>query len=572
MAAFDFPNSPNTNDVHTENGVSFKWDGTVWKRVSATGAQGPTGGTGAQGATGPTGAQGQKGAQAYISDAAPSSGVVAGDLWWDSDSGDFSIYFDDGSGSPSAQWVEVGSTGPTGPTGSTGPTGAQGATGSTGAQGATGSGGSTGSQGAVGATGAQGATAAQGAQGAQGATGATGAQGATGNAGAQGAAGNAGAQGSAGSATISNNSQYRLITGGSGTNLAGNTYATWNGNNLALRGGQNQNCTIELASDEGDNANDFWRVMSQHSDNALAIDHYGTGAWVEKLQIASDGIVTSTATHPQITLKDPQNRQISLRAPSTTYQASVGTDTSHALIFYTNGYSNERMRITNSGEVGINNTNPTQAKLVAQTASGMSIAAIKDNTGASISLGGVTQPRVLLEAGASASEFKLYTAAGSSYGSPSWGEKFRVRSTGEVTSPANAMFFATGRSGSFSNATWGYIKPANVIFDVGSNYISSGTYEGGYEAPVDGKYMVIMDGLVYPLGENQFAQTRFKKNGSVYGQVKQFNGNSSNHTGHTQIVLMQCSAGDKINQEYYTNSNSGYPYGSQWHFIVYLVG
>ena len=84
--------------------------------------------------------------------------------------------------------------------------------------------------------------------------------------------------------------------------------------------------------------------------------------------------------------------------------------------------------------------------------------------------------------------------------------------------------------------------------------------------------MVIMDGLVYPLGENQFAQTRFKKNGSVYGQVKQFNGNSSNHTGHSQTVLMQCSAGDKINQEYYTNSNSGYPYGSQWHFIVYLVG
>ena len=42
MAAFNFPNSPSTNDVHTENGVSFKWDGTVWKRQSGTGAQGPT--------------------------------------------------------------------------------------------------------------------------------------------------------------------------------------------------------------------------------------------------------------------------------------------------------------------------------------------------------------------------------------------------------------------------------------------------------------------------------------------------------------------------------------------------
>ena len=51
MAAFDFPNSPSVNDQHTDNGITFKWDGTVWKRVSATGAQGPTGATGSQGAT-----------------------------------------------------------------------------------------------------------------------------------------------------------------------------------------------------------------------------------------------------------------------------------------------------------------------------------------------------------------------------------------------------------------------------------------------------------------------------------------------------------------------------------------
>ena len=61
MAAFDFPSSPSVNDVYTANGISYKWDGTVWKRVSATGAQGPTGATGSQGATGPTGAQGATG-------------------------------------------------------------------------------------------------------------------------------------------------------------------------------------------------------------------------------------------------------------------------------------------------------------------------------------------------------------------------------------------------------------------------------------------------------------------------------------------------------------------------------
>ena len=35
MAAFNFPNSPSTNDVHTENGVSWKWNGTVWKKIAS---------------------------------------------------------------------------------------------------------------------------------------------------------------------------------------------------------------------------------------------------------------------------------------------------------------------------------------------------------------------------------------------------------------------------------------------------------------------------------------------------------------------------------------------------------
>ena len=143
MAAFDFPNSPNTNDVYTANGISYKWDGTVWKRVSATGAQGPTGATGSQGdtgSTGPTGAQGATGA----------------------------------GGSTGAQ----GATGSTGPTGPTGPSGATGAQGAAGAQGATGA---TGSQGATGSTGPTGAQGAAGAQGATGSTGAQGAQGYDGN-------------------------------------------------------------------------------------------------------------------------------------------------------------------------------------------------------------------------------------------------------------------------------------------------------------------------------------------------------------------------------------------------------
>ena len=129
----------------------------------AQGHQGAQGAVGAQGAQGAQGAAGTNGAQGStnnleISETAPSS-PSPGDLWWESDTGILAVYYDDGSGSPSAQWVEIGS--------SQGAQGAQGATGAQGAQGATGGGGSAGAQGAQGA---QGATGAQGAQGASGTT------------------------------------------------------------------------------------------------------------------------------------------------------------------------------------------------------------------------------------------------------------------------------------------------------------------------------------------------------------------------------------------------------------------
>ena len=139
MSAFDFPSSPSVNDVYTANGISYKWDGTVWKRVSATGAQGPTGSTGSQGATGSTGSQGATG-----------PGGATGAQGATGATGAQGATGSTGSTGPSGATGAQGATGPTGAQGATGSTGAQGATGSTGAQGATGTGGSTGAQGAEG--------------------------------------------------------------------------------------------------------------------------------------------------------------------------------------------------------------------------------------------------------------------------------------------------------------------------------------------------------------------------------------------------------------------------------------
>ena len=43
MAAFDFPNSPNTDDTHTENGVTWKYNGYAWDRVETVAPPGPPG-------------------------------------------------------------------------------------------------------------------------------------------------------------------------------------------------------------------------------------------------------------------------------------------------------------------------------------------------------------------------------------------------------------------------------------------------------------------------------------------------------------------------------------------------
>ena len=89
-----------------------------------TGADGSAGSDGVTGPTGPTGPQGDDGATGAVDlsyTGGVPAGASAGDLWFDSDAGVFSVYIDDGD---SQQWVELagkqGVTGPTGPAGSGG--------------------------------------------------------------------------------------------------------------------------------------------------------------------------------------------------------------------------------------------------------------------------------------------------------------------------------------------------------------------------------------------------------------------------------------------------------------------
>ena len=397
-------------------------------RQGAQGAQGVQGAAGAQGnqgvqgAAGAAGAQGAQGAQGHqgvqgsvgiasltISTSAPSS-PAQGDMWWDSDDATLGLYYNDGN---SSQWVNI-NHGPSGP------------------------------QGAQGAQGVQGA---QGHQGVQGATGSTGA------AGAQGAQGHQGVQGTAGSnATISNNSDNRVITGGSGTNLNGEANLTFNGNTLTVNGdtlftGNSYNATWDKSEDSLIFGNNTKAAFG--SSQNFRIYHDGTTNFLKG--VGGDAIEVWTNNTKRFTVQSNGN---SLYVDDAKIFFGTGSDFrfwhdgstnniwgtgAHELKIATN--NTERLRITSGGNVGVNNTSPTQARFVVQQDSGNTAALIKANTGASLALGGVSQPRILLEAASSASNFIVYTAGGSSWGSPSWTERLKIHSTGQVEF----------KNGSFSN-------------------------------------------------------------------------------------------------------------------------
>ena len=65
MAA-NFPNSPNTNDTFTSNGVTFTWDGTAWKQAASPGVKGTKGEVGEKGQKGEKGEKGEKGQKGEV--------------------------------------------------------------------------------------------------------------------------------------------------------------------------------------------------------------------------------------------------------------------------------------------------------------------------------------------------------------------------------------------------------------------------------------------------------------------------------------------------------------------------
>ena len=240
--AVNFPNSPNSGDVHSEGGASWRWSGYAWRRIPDPGAKGEPGEKGQKGEIGSTGSQGDKGEKGAPSTVAGPQGQkgeagdkgatgangdkgakgepstvagdkgdkgdtgstgtgtkgekgagssvtigvspptsptpVAGDMWWDSDDADLHVYYNDGN---TNQWVSVTSSAALkGQTGDKGQKGEVGVTGDKGQKGETGAAASKGQKGEIGATGGSGGTGNDGNDGDKGQKGEVGSAGSTG--------------------------------------------------------------------------------------------------------------------------------------------------------------------------------------------------------------------------------------------------------------------------------------------------------------------------------------------------------------------------------------------------------
>ena len=122
--AVNFPNSPSTNDTHTENGYTWKWDGTTWiiQSIAPAGPPGPPGNDGSDGSDGtpgppgppgsgtpgPPGPPGSGGGASVTTDDNPPTNPSDGDLWWDSEEGVLNVYYEDAN---TSQWVNASGRG-----------------------------------------------------------------------------------------------------------------------------------------------------------------------------------------------------------------------------------------------------------------------------------------------------------------------------------------------------------------------------------------------------------------------------------------------------------------------------
>ena len=275
-------------------------------------------------------------------------------------------------------------------------------------------------------------------------------------------------------------------------------------------------------------------------------------------------------TDPVIRLNDPADRRMSIRGPSANNIASIGTETNHDLIFFTNGYSNERLRITSGGKIGIGEDDPESNHVLIR---GSSTVATKSGhimlTGDSATVGEGPQI-VFSESGATTSYAGGYVGflrtGGNSIGDLVFGtrgtsgdantvpeERLRITSAGNVDingappwtvsggNHRNLSISGEGASGSgflwLGNGT----ATTNADFDLGRiNFMNGGTVVARVIGTTDTS---ANDDGVIRFNTKKTGQTEAERLRITSGGVVQIGGETANSadidTSNTKLTIKQ---------------------------------
>jgi len=307
-------------------------------------------------------------------------------------------------------------------------------------------------------------------------------------------------QGAASTVDVSNNADNRVITGGSGGSLNGESSLTFDGTTLGLTGNQTVSGTVQVAG----NSN-FGAASASPSPSAL-------------------------------TVKMATNKHIGF-SPS---QSEVG-DVPALVAFQDNGSlasigfrgddvrfaagSTEVIRITSDGRIGINQSSPNNYELDIWNRSSADDAQIRLHNRGTGS-GQHTIMRFSI-AGTSASNYIYFGDSGDSnagqirYNHGNNAMTFhtngtlqmQIRSSGAVQKPNNPIFFAY-MDAQASHNSGDALKLDHTELNVGSGYNTS-NYK--FTPPVDGHYM-FHAAANFSLGNGEFtraANVRLYKNGSA---------------------------------------------------------
>ena len=158
-----------------------------------------------------------------------------------------------------------------------------------------------------------------------------------------------------GSVDLYHDNSKTAYTHGSGFNIKGGN--TSDQTELLIYGNEGQDASILLASDDGDDNADFWRMYAQASDNAFTLKNYAAGSYETSLRAVGNGAV-ELYNDNEIVFKTSSSQvqakrriQIHADAPGSGHGMSIGQwDGSNHRI---EGDSNRPMMITSYNSTGI---------------------------------------------------------------------------------------------------------------------------------------------------------------------------------------------------------------------------